>query len=403
MRRRRGVLIVGGGLAGAALRGDAAPPRLRRAGADRLRRARAALRPPAALQGRARRRGRGGRDRLPARRVVRGATRSSCCSARAPSGSTRRARRVVLDGGERAAPTSKLLIATGSAPRGCRSSRASRTSTTCAPSPTRGACGRADPGRPAGDRRRRVHRPGGRGDGARARRRGDDDRGAGDCRSRRSSASELGALVRRPAPRTRASRVLTGAMLERRARRRRVEELLLADGARIDCDAVVVGVGTVAGDRLAAQAAASSAAGVRTRTPRAHGPAGRLRRRRRLASPSTPASAPTPAPSTGTPPPGRAPPPPRRCSARTRARRRCRASGATSTGSASSTSATPTMRDAVVVEGDPAARDFEAVFTRERRPGRRPHRRPAAVDPSSAQANRGGHCRRRPEEEEVAA
>ena len=39
--------------------------------------------------------------------------------------------------------------------------------------------GRAGAGRAAGDRRRRLHRPGGRGDGARPRGRGDDDRGAG--------------------------------------------------------------------------------------------------------------------------------------------------------------------------------------------------------------------------------
>ncbi len=57
---------------GAALRRDAAPPRLRGAGADRLRRARPALRPPAALQGAAGGDGRGGVGRLPPGLVVRG-------------------------------------------------------------------------------------------------------------------------------------------------------------------------------------------------------------------------------------------------------------------------------------------------------------------------------------------
>lgn len=41
-------------------------------------------------------------------------------------------------------------------------------------------------------------------------------------------------------------RLLTGALLEDVRGERRAEQLLLADGTRIDCDAVVVGVGTVA-------------------------------------------------------------------------------------------------------------------------------------------------------------
>ena len=41
------------------------------------------------------------------------------------------------------------------------------------------------------------------------------------------------------------ARVLTGALLEGARGNGRVEELLLADGTAIECDAVVVGVGTV--------------------------------------------------------------------------------------------------------------------------------------------------------------
>ena len=197
-------------------------------------------------------------------------------------------------------------------------------------------------------------------------------------------------------------RVMTGAMLEGARGDGRVEELILADGAAARLRRGRGRRRHRARHRLAAPAAASTSAASGSTPPAApRCPASSPPATPR--SPSTPASAPTPAPSTGTPPPGRAPRWPRRCSASTRARRRCRASGATSTGCGSSTSATPTCGDAVVIEGDPAARDFEAVFTAQRRPGRRPRGRPPPRDPGAcASESRRGH-RSAPDREEEAA
>ena len=190
------------------------------------------------------------------------------------------------------------------------------------------------------------------------------------------------ALVRASCTHGGGRRVCSPAHCSRAPAARAASRSWCSPTARIECDAVVVGVGTVPatgwlrGSGLGDTECEVDAAGA-PRSPTSS-PPGTPR------FPSIPASGSTPGPSTGTPPPGRAPPRPRRCSARSRGRRRCRASGATSTASASSPSATPHLADAVVVEGDPAARDFEAVFIRDGAPRRRPRGRPAAGDPGAA-------------------
>ena len=103
-------------------------------------------------------------------------------------------------------------------------------------------------------------------------------------------------------------------MLESARGNGRVEELVLADGARIACDAVVVGVG-VGARRPAGSAAPACETGVPHRRRRPHRAPGRLRRRRRRGAVRPPPRRPHRAPSTGMPPPGRAPPPRERCSA----------------------------------------------------------------------------------------
>ena len=137
-------------------------------------------------------------------------------------------------------------------------------------------------------------------------------------------------------------RVLTGRAIDSARGKQRVEELVLADGQSIQCDAVVVGVGTMPATDWV-EGAVSSPAG----SPPTRPAAPEYRTSSRPATPrcpSIPASAFMHAPSIGTRPPGRGRPPPRRCSVPIRARRRCRASGATSTGPGSSTSAMRTMR-----------------------------------------------------------
>jgi len=135
-------------------------------------------------------------------------------------------------------------------------------------------------------------------------------------------------------------RVLTGAKLESaRGRGGRVEELVLAGGDAVACDAVVVGSAPSRPPAGCAAAASIRGACAPTRRGAPRCPTSTPPATPR--SPSIPAAGRTPGPSTGTPPPGRARRRRGRCSARTPAPRRCRASGATSTGSGSSTSATP--------------------------------------------------------------
>ncbi len=169
-------------------------PRLRGAGADRLRRARAALRPPAALQG-------GAGRRAPADdvvafrpgRLVRGERGRAAARRRAGGARRRRRRRLDLDGGDRARLRGAADRDRRRAAARCRSSTATRTSTRCAPSPTPAACA---PSCAPGARLAIV----GAGfigqevaaTARAARRRGDDRRGAASCRWRRSSASEVG-------------------------------------------------------------------------------------------------------------------------------------------------------------------------------------------------------------------
>ena len=369
----------------AALRRDAAPPRLRGAGADRLRRGRAALRPAAAVQGACspaplpERLGRptgppawyeenGGRAAARGRAAAastRGATRSSSTPA------TRARLRQAADRDRRRAAAAAA------------SSRATRTSTACAPSPTPGAC--APSSRPG--RRLAIVGAGFIGQEVAATARGlgvevTIDRGAADAAGAdpRRASSAAGSPT---STATRACGVLhrrdrssgargNGARRGARPRRRQRGRVRRRPRRR---SAPSPATAWLAGSGLEPTAGCTVDAAGRTGLP------GRLRRRRRLASPSTPASALTPAPSTGTPPPGRGRPPRRRCSASIPGRRRCRASGATSTGSGSSTSATPTTPTRSRIEGDPGGRDFEAVFTRGGVPVAGAGGRPAACDP----------------------
>ena len=132
--------------------------------------------------------------------VVRREARSSCCSAPAPSALDPRAstvgarlrRRAAL---REAADRDRRRGAAAAVPRRLRE-RPLPAHPRRRPPAARGARAR----RAAGDRRRRLHRPGGRRDRPQARCRGDDDRGARD-----PLAPILGdrtrPLVRRPAPR----------------------------------------------------------------------------------------------------------------------------------------------------------------------------------------------------------
>ena len=76
-------------------------------------------------------------------------------------------------------------------------------------------------------------------------------------------------------------RVLTGAMLEGARGNGRVEELVLAGGERLACDAVVVGVGTAPATGWL-RGSGLDETGVRTDTSGRTSAARRLRRRRRL-------------------------------------------------------------------------------------------------------------------------
>ena len=278
--------------------------------------------------------------RLPAELVVRGASRSSCCSARAPRRLDPESRTVRLDGGARAGLRPAADRDRQRRPRALPVPRGLRERPRPAHARRRApAAGGAAPGRAAGDRRRRVHRPGGRGHGP--------PRSGVEVTMIEALATplapilgaELGAWFAE-LHRGEGVRVITGAMLEGARGSGRVEELVLDGGERIACDAVVVGVGTAPATGWL-RGSGLDETGVRTDTA-GRTVAGRLRRRRRLRPVRPALRLPRPHRALGRRRPGRAPPPPRRCSASTRARRRCRASGATSTGCGSSTSATPT-------------------------------------------------------------
>ena len=156
--------------------------------------------------------------------------------------------------------------------------------------------------------------------------------------------------------------MIAGAMLEGARGDGRVEELVLAGGRRLACDAVVVGVGTAPATGWLAGSGLDEG-GVRVDTCRPHDTARRLRRRRRLLpfDPRFGAHARTEhwdaaawqgaavAKAMLGEYPG-TPPLPSFWSDQYGLRVQCVGH--------------PHHGDAVVIEGDPAGRDFEAVFTR---------------------------------------
>ena len=149
-------------------------------------------------------------------------------------------------------------------------------------------------------------------------------------------------------------RVLLNARIARfHGRAGRLDGVVLDDGRELACDALLVGIGVRPDTALARELP-----GCRRRAPdrraRRDRAARRVRRRRRRAR----------RPLGGRGRPGR-----RRRARHARPRAAhaspARASGATSTASASSSPATPRGADAIELDGDPAARDFTALFLRD--------------------------------------
>ena len=281
----------------------------------------------------------------------------------------------------------QLLIATGAAPRRCPRSTGFA-NVHCPAHPRR----RPPPARqpwsrgPPGDRRRRVHRPGGRGDRAPARRRGDDHRGAAAA-ARPAPRRAVGRLVRRAAPRRGRPDAARSAARPRHAATAGSRSWSLADGERLGCDAVVVGVGIapatgwLAGSGLDVDGVRVDAAG-RTAIPDvfAAGDAARpfdprfgAHARTEHWDAAAGQGAAAAKAMLGERPGPRAAAellerPVRAADPVRRPRRRA---------------------DRVGVEGDPDARDFTAVYTRGDRPVAALSGRPAAGAPGTAQANRG--------------
>ena len=180
------------------------------------------------------------------------------------------------------------------------------------------------------------------------------------------------------------------------------EWVQLTDGRRLECDALVIGIGIEPATEWL-EGSGLDPDGVRDRRQRAHRGPGRLRRRRlpRGSQPGRPGT--TSAASNGRPPPARVPRSRGRSSASSRRRRRCPRSGPTSTACASSWSATPREADEIEFDGDPAERDFSAAACRAttgRSPAWPPSPRALA---GAAKADRGGTDTREESKDEVPA